>query len=56
MRIWPLALGMGVAAGAVTVMMLPHQCAVRRMAYHAAEKVEDAMTTAANKIVDSVTD
>ena len=54
MRIWPLALGIGAAAGAVTVMMLPKQCTVRRMAYQAAEKVEDAMTTAANKIVDSV--
>lgn len=56
MKIWPLALGMGVAAGAVTVMMLPRECTVRRMAYQAAEKVEDAMTSAANKIVDSVTD
>lgn len=56
MKIWPLALGIGAAAGAVTVMMLPRDCSVRRMAYQAAEKVEDAMTTAANKIVDQVTD
>ena len=55
MRVWPLALGVGAAAGAVAVMMLPRQCAVRKMAYEAAEKVEDAMTTAANKIVDAVT-
>lgn len=54
MRIWPLALGVGAAAGAVAVMMMPRQCAARKMAYQAAEKVEDAMTTAANKIVDSV--
>ena len=46
MRVWPLALGVGAAAGAVAVMMLPRQCTVRKMAYEAAEKVEDAMTTA----------
>lgn len=56
MKLWPLAMGVGAAAGAVTVMMLPHQCRMRRMAYQAAEKVEDAMTTAANKIVDKVTE
>lgn len=56
MKLWPLAMGVGAAAGAVTVMMLPQQCKVRRMAYQAAEKVEDAMTTAANKIVDKVTE
>ena len=55
MRVWPLALGVGAAAGAVTVMMLPKQSTMRRMAYQAAEKVEDAMTTAANKMVDKVT-
>lgn len=56
MKLWTVALGVGAAAGAVTVMMLPRQSTVRRMAYHAAEKVEDAMTTAANKIVDKVTE
>ena len=56
MRIWPLALGVGAAAGAVAVMMLPRDCTVRRAAYHAAERVEDAMTNAANKIVDAVTE
>ncbi len=56
MRVWPLALGIGAAAGAVTVMMLPRECTVRRMAYHAAEKVEDAVTTAANKMADKIMD
>ena len=56
MRVWPLALGIGAAAGAVTVMMLPRECTVRRMAYHAAEKVEDAMTSAANKMADKIMD
>lgn len=55
MKLWTLALGAGVAAGAVTVMMLPRDNSVRQMAYHAAEKVEDAMTNAANMIVDKVT-
>ncbi len=54
MKFWPVAMGVGAAAGAVTVMMLPRDCAARRMAYQAAEKVEDAMTTAANRIVDEV--
>lgn len=54
MRVWPLALGIGAAAGAVTVMMLPRECAVRRMAYHTAEKVEDAVTNAANKMADKI--
>lgn len=54
MKIWPLALGVGVAAGAVSVMMLPRQCTMRRMAYHAAEKVEDAVTTAANNMMDKL--
>ncbi|MBR2048822.1 MAG: hypothetical protein IJ960_09530 [Oscillospiraceae bacterium] len=54
MKLWTLALGVGVAAGAVTVMMLPRENSVRQMAYHAAEKVEDAMTSTANKIADKV--
>lgn len=56
MKVWPLALGIGAAAGAVTVMMLPRECTVRRAAYHAAEKVEDAMTSAANKMADKIMD
>lgn len=52
MRAWPLALGVGIAAGAVSVMMLPKECTIRKAAYHTAEKVEDAVTNAANKMMD----
>lgn len=55
MKAWTLALGIGAAAGAVAVMMLPRDNSVRKMAYQAAEKVEDAVTTAANKISDQIT-
>ena len=56
MKLWPLALGAGMVGGAVTVMMLPRECTVRRAAYHAAEKVEDAVTSAANKMADKIMD
>lgn len=52
MKVWPLALGIGMAAGAVGVMMLPRQCTVRKAAYKAAEKVEDAFTTTMNDMMD----
>ena len=45
-----LTLGIGAVAGAVTVMMLPRQCAARRMVDKAAEKVEDAAYTVSEKI------
>ena len=45
-----LTLGIGAAAGAVAVMMLPRQCAARRMVNKAAEKVEDAAYTVSEKI------
>ena len=45
-----IALGIGAAAGAVTVMMLPRQCAARRMVDKAAEKVEDAASKVSDKL------
>lgn len=45
-----LTLGIGAAAGAVAVMMLPRQCAARRMVDKAAEKVEDAAYSVSEKI------
>ena len=44
------ALGVGVAAGAVTAMMLPRDCTVRKAAQKAAYAVEDAACTAKRKI------
>ena len=50
MKLWPLALGAGMAAGAVAVMMLPKDSTPRKMATQAADKVEDAVYTAMDKM------
>ena len=39
---WAITLGLGAAAGAVTVMMMPRNNPTRRLAAKAATKVEDA--------------
>lgn len=54
MKFWPLALGAGMAAGAVTVMMLPRNCTARKMASQAAEKVEDVVYNVVDKITSEV--
>lgn len=48
------ALGIGLAAGAVTAMMLPQNCTVRKAAEKAADAVEDAACTAKKKINDKL--
>ena len=45
-----ISMGVGLAAGAVTAMMLPKNCTARKMAEKAADAVEDAAMTAKNKI------
>lgn len=52
MRISGLAISMGVglAAGAVTAMMLPKNCTVRKAAEKAADAVEGAAMNAKEKI------
>ena len=50
MKVWPLALGIGAAAGAVTVAMLPKQCTAKKLVNQAATKVEDAVYTMVDKI------
>lgn len=50
MKLWPLAMGAGMAAGAVAVMMMPKNSAPRKMASQAAEKVEDAVYNAMDKM------
>lgn len=49
-KVIALALGVGAAAGAVAVMMLPRQHAARRMARRAAVEVEDAVANTTHKI------
>lgn len=43
-------MGVGLAAGAVTAMMLPKNCTVRKAAEKAADVVEDAAMNAKEKI------
>lgn len=45
-----LTMGIGAAAGAVAVMMLPKQSTARKLASKAADKVELAAWKAGNKI------
>lgn len=53
MKFWPLAMGAGMVGGAVAVMMLPKNCSARRMATQAAEKVEDAVYNAVDKMTEA---
>ena len=40
---WAITVGLGAAAGAVAVLMMPKQNAVRKLADKAANKAEDLM-------------
>jgi len=45
-----ISMGVGLAAGAVTALMLPKNCTVRKAAQKAAYAVEDAAANAKYKI------
>ena len=49
-----ISMGVGVAAGAVTAMMLPRQSTARKMVQKAANAVEDAAMTVGDKIADKL--
>ncbi len=49
-----LSMGLGAAAGAVAVMMLPRTNPVRKLACKAAGTVEDAATKAGDKLTKSM--
>lgn len=49
---WVLTLGIGAAAGAVAILMLPRQNAARRLASQAAIRMEDAMYQMSDKLMD----
>ena len=50
MKILAATMGLGVAAGAVAIMMVPRQSPVRQFAYKAAAKVEDAAMDLSDRI------
>jgi len=47
-------MGIGAAAGAVAVMMMPKNSPGRRLAAKAADKVEDAALRMTDKLTDSM--
>ena len=51
---WAITLGLGAAAGAVAVMMMPKNSPGRRLAAKAADKVEDAALRVTDKLTDSM--
>ncbi len=54
MKLWTLAMGAGMAAGAVAIMMMPRNSAVRQMVSDTAEKVEDAVSNAVGKMTSEI--
>lgn len=55
MKAWPFAMGLGIAAGAMATMMMPEHCSAKKMVSKAADKVEDAATGVAEKVLDEIT-
>lgn len=49
-----ISMGVGLAAGAVTAMMLPSQSTARKAIQKAANAVEDAAMNVGEKIVDKM--
>ena len=47
---WAITMGVGVAAGAVAVMMMPRTNPTRRLAAKAANKVEDVAWQVSDKL------
>ena len=54
MKGWLVTLGLGTAAGAVAVLMMPRDNPARKLAAQAADKVEDAATRMGCKIYDAM--
>lgn len=51
---WAITMGLGAAAGAVAVMMMPKNNPGRRLASKAASKVEDAAAKVTDKLTGSM--
>ena len=51
---WAITMGIGAAAGAVAVMMMPKNSPGRRLAAKAADKVEDAAMRVSDKLTGSL--
>lgn len=51
-KTWALTLGVGAAAGAVAIMMMPRTNPTRRLAVKAANKIEDAAWRVSDKLTN----
>lgn len=51
---WAVTMGLGAAAGAVAVLMMPRNNPTRRLAAKAANKVEDAVSQMSDKLTDNM--
>lgn len=51
---WAITMGIGAAAGAVAIMMMPRNNPARKLAVQAANKVEDAAWKVSDKISDKI--
>ena len=54
MRSWAITLGLGAAAGAVAILMMPRNNPARKLAAQAASKVEDAACKVGSKLSQAV--
>lgn len=51
---WAITMGIGAAAGAVAVMMMPKSSPARKLAVQAAQKVENAAWKVTDKLTDAM--
>lgn len=51
---WAITMGLGAAAGAVAIMMMPKENPTRKLARKAAEKVEDAACKVTDKLTNAM--
>ena len=49
-----VTMGIGAAAGAVAIMMMPRSNPARKLAYKAASKVEDAAMKVSDKLTQTI--
>ena len=49
-KVWALTLGLGAAAGAVAILMMPRNNPTRRLAAKAANKMEDVAWKVSDKL------
>lgn len=54
LKSWAVSMGIGAAAGAVAIMMMPKNNPTRRIAAKTAAKVEDAALKVTDKLTDKI--